>query len=162
MAARGYWQAFQTVRHSIARVLAGDDPGVVAEEEHSTWYRELFAPSVTAGLLRPSDLAGYRSDQVYICGSMHVPPDREAVRDSMPTLFELIEAETEASVRVVLGHFLFVYIHPYMDGNGRIGRFMMNLMLAAGGYPWTIIPLKERSRYMVALEKASVEQDIIP
>jgi hypothetical protein len=39
---------------------------------------------------------------------------------------------------------------------------MMNLMLAAGGYPWTIIPLKERSRYMVTLEKASVEQDIIP
>jgi len=39
---------------------------------------------------------------------------------------------------MVLGHFVFVYIHPYLDGNGRIGRFLMNLMLAAGGYPWTV------------------------
>jgi hypothetical protein len=38
-----------------------------------------------------------------------------------------------AGVRVVLGHFIFVYIHPYMDGNGRMGRFLMNVMLAGGG-----------------------------
>jgi Fic family protein len=44
------------------------------------------------------------------------------------------------SVRVVLGHFVFVYIHPYIDGNGRMGRFLMNLMLASGGYPWAVIP----------------------
>jgi hypothetical protein len=50
----------------------------------------------------------------------------------------LLHQEDEASVRGVLGHFMFVYIHPYMDGNGRMGRFLMNLMLASGGYPWTI------------------------
>jgi len=37
----------------------------------------------------------------------------------------------------VLGHFIFVYIHPYMDGNGRVGRFLMNAMMASGGYLWT-------------------------
>jgi Fic family protein len=51
----------------------------------------------------------------------------------MPAFFELLREETEPAVRVVLGHFVFVYIHPYMDGNGRIGRFMMNLMMASGG-----------------------------
>ena len=65
-------------------------------------------------------------------------------------------------MRVVLGHFVFVYIHPYMDGNGRIGRFLMNVMLAAGGYPWTVIPLEKRDDYMAALESGSVEQDIAP
>ena len=65
-------------------------------------------------------------------------------------------------MRVVLGHFVFVYIHPYMDGNGRMGRFLMNVMLAAGGYPWTVIPLEKRDDYMAALENASVEQDIAP
>jgi len=57
---------------------------------------------------------------------------------------------------------MFVYIHPYMDGNGRIGRFLMNVMLAAGGYPWTVIPVEERNTYMAALEAASVSNNIGP
>ena len=80
----------------------------------------------------------------------------------MPVLFELLQQEPEASVRSVLGHFVFVFIHPYMDGNGRMGRFLMNVMLASGGYPWTVIPVQERKTYMHALEKASVNQDIQP
>jgi Fic family protein len=55
-----------------------------------------------------------------------------------------------------------VSIHPYFDGNGRMGRFLMNAMLASGGYPWTVIPLAQRTRYMNALESASVGQDIRP
>ena len=51
---------------------------------------------------------------------------------------------------------------PYMDGNGRIGRFLMNVMMAAGGYPWIVIPVEDRSRYMTALEHASVGADIVP
>jgi Fic family protein len=65
-------------------------------------------------------------------------------------------------VRVVLGHFFFVNIHPYIDGNGRMGRFLMNAMLASGGYPWTVVPLAQRSRYMSALETASMGRDIRP
>lgn len=162
MAARGYWQAYQVVRNSIEKVLSNDNPGVVAHDVHSTWYREMFAPGVAAGILRPSDLAGYRNAPVFIRRSMHVPPSREAVRAAMPVLFDLLRGETEPSVRVVLGHFIFVYIHPYIDGNGRMGRFMMNIMLASGGYPWTIIPVEQRTTYMSALEEASVNQNIIP
>jgi Fic/DOC family len=162
MAARGYWQAYQAVQNSIGRVLHGDNPGLVADEDHGTWYREMFAPSVTVGLLKPADLAGYRNGQVYIRRSMHVPLNREAVRDAMPAFFDLLSEEKDPAVRVVLGHFVFVYIHPYMDGNGRMGRFLMNLMLASGGYPWTVIPVGDRTIYMEALEKASVGEDIVP
>jgi len=162
MAARGYWQSFQAVRSSIQAVLEGDNPGKVADSDHGSWYRELFAPSVTAGLLAPADLAGYRRGQVYIRGSMHVPVKREAVAECMEALFELLSSEELAAVRVVLGHFFFVFIHPYRDGNGRIGRFLMNLMLASGGYPWTVIPVETRTDYMQALEDASVRQNIKP
>jgi hypothetical protein len=160
MAARGYWQAFQLVKQSIEKVLTGQNPGAVADKDHSAWYRELFAPSVAAGIVRPAGLAGYRSGSVYIRRSMHVPASHEAVRELMPTFFELLEREPEPAVRVVLGHFIFVYIHPYYDGNGRMGRFLMNLMFASGGYPWTVIPLQRRDNYMAALESASVGGDI--
>ena len=93
---------------------------------------------------------------------MHVPLNRDAVRDAMPAFFDLLREEAHPAVRVVLGHFVFVYIHPYMDGNGRMGRFLMNVMMAAGGYPWTVIPPGERNTYMEGLEKASVKENIAP
>jgi len=162
LAARGYWQAYQAVRESVRKVLSGENPGTVTDADHGLWYREMFAPSVTAGIIRPADLAGYRNHQVYIRGSMHVPPRHEAVRDCMPAFFDLLREEAESAALVVLGHFMLVYIHPYMDGNGRIGRFLMNVMLAAGGYPWTIVPLAQREEYMAALEAASTDLNIEP
>ena len=71
-------------------------------------------------------------------------------------------SETDAGARAVLGHWLFGYIHPYPDGNGRMARFLMNTMLASVGYPWTVIPVQRRGDYMAALEQASVHQDIVP
>jgi len=162
LAARGYWQAFNAVKKSIQKILQGENAGKVANTDHGHWYREMFAPGVVAGLLKPSDLAGYRNNQVYIARSRHIPINKEFLPETMETLFQLIENEENAGVRAVLGHFIFVYIHPYMDGNGRMGRFLMNAMLASGGYPWTVIPVQERDTYMKALESASVDHDIRP
>jgi fido (protein-threonine AMPylation protein) len=162
LAARGYWQAFQRVRAVVAEIIAGDDPVALLRTGHREWYRELFQPCVSVGLLEASALAGYRGDPVFLRGSRHVPPRPGVVRDAMPTLFDLLARETEPSVRAVLGHWLFGYIHPYPDGNGRIARFMMNALLAAGGYPWTVIQVQDRGVYMAALEAASIDTDIRP
>lgn len=162
MAARGYYQARKAVEGSINKILAGENAGHIAAREHRAWFRELFAPSVDAKILTAQELAGYRGHQVFIRNASHVPPPVEAVRDMMPALFDLLETEPDASVRAVLGHFLFVFIHPYMDGNGRIGRFLMNAMLASGGYPWTVIEVVRRSEYMDALNEASSKGNIVP
>jgi hypothetical protein len=162
LAARGYFDAFQAVKTSVEKVLGGENAGKVADRDHADWYRALFSPSVTVGLIKAADLAGYRTGPLLIRNSHHVPPSREAVRDMMPLLFDLLTEEKEPSIRVVLGHFVFVYIHPYFDGNGRMGRFLMNVMLASGGYPWTIIPVERRNEYMEALEAASVAGNIEP
>ncbi|OGC91553.1 MAG: hypothetical protein A2W25_03690 [candidate division Zixibacteria bacterium RBG_16_53_22] len=162
LAARGYYQAFQAVKISLAEILSGKNPGEVARSAHHRWYGELFAPSVTAGIVEPHQLAGYRNGPVYIRNSKHAPLPRDALADSMEALFNLIAQEPESAVRAVLGHHLFVFIHPYFDGNGRIGRFLMNAMLASGGYPWTIVRMKNRDQYMHALEAASVGGDIKP
>ena len=162
LAARGYYDAFQSVRQSVEKVLKEGNPGAIAEQDHGDWYRALWGASVHAGIVTAADLAGYRNGPVYIRRSMHTPPPHEAVRDLMPLLFELLTEEQDAAARVVLGHFVFVYIHPYMDGNGRMGRFLMNVMLASGGYPWTVIPVERREDYMAALEAASVDGNIKP
>ena len=162
LAARGYWQAFQLVKGAVEKVIEGDNPGVRARAAHKEWYRELFQPCVAAGLIQPGALAGYRNIPVYLRTSRYVPPRWEAVRDAMPVLFDLIEREPEPSVRAVLGHWLFGYIHPYPDGNGRMARFLMNVMLASGGYPWTVIRVEDRDAYLGALDRASINMDIKP
>ena len=162
MAAHGYWRAFETVQTSLQRILTGENAGEVARGDHGAWYRALFGPSVEAGILSAADLAGYRNAPVYIRNALHVPPPREAVREMMPALFDLLAEEPSAAVRAVLGHFCFVFIHPYMDGNGRIGRFLMNAMMASGGYPWTIIRLDWRDEYLSELDAASARGDIGP
>ncbi len=162
MAARGYYLARVEVEASIGRILADTNAGTLASKDHRIWYRELFAPSVIAGIVKAQDLAGYRGHQVYIRNAAHVPPPVDAVRDMMPALFDLLESEPAACVRAVLGHFVFVFTHPYADGNGRMGRFLMNAMMASGGYPWTVIELERRSVYMAALDEASSRENIVP
>ncbi len=162
LAARGYWQAFQTVKGSVAEIIAGANAGAVVRTAHKNWYGELFQPCVAAGLIPAGALAGYRNDAVYLRTSRYVPPRWEAVRDAMPALFDLLEREADPGVRAVLGHWLFGYIHPYPDGNGRMARFVMNAMLASGGYPWTVIRVEDRDPYLAALDRASIDADIAP
>jgi fido (protein-threonine AMPylation protein) len=162
LAARGYWQAFQAVKGNVEKIIGGANPGSLVRDSHREWYRELFQPCVAAGPIAPGVLAGYRNDAVYLRTPRYVPPRWEAVRDAMPTLFDLLESEREPGVRAVLGHWLFGYIHPYPDGNGRMARFLMNAMLAAGGYPWTVIRMEDRAPYLAALDSASIDLDIRP
>ena len=162
LAARGYWLAFNEVKKSVERVLINENAGDVADQDHGEWYRALFGPSVETGIIKPGDLAGYRNDQVFIRNSMHVPLRKEAILDCMPAFFDHIREEEHPAVRTVLGHWMFVYIHPYMDGNGRMGRFLTNVMLASGGYRWTVVPVERRKEYMDALEIASVKGSITP
>ncbi len=160
MAAKGYHAAFQAVTASLRAILQGKPAPVIINHDLPDWYRALFSPSVQAGLLPGYALAGFRNRAVFIRGSEHVPPPHEAVPELLDTLFELLAAEPSAGVQAILGHFFFVYIHPYSDGNGRIGRFILNALLASGGYPWTVIRVENRKAYMAALENASVRHDI--
>jgi Fic family protein len=148
------------VKANVGEILSGANPGRLARTAHRDWYRELFRPCVAAGLIAPGALAGYRNDAVYLRTSRYVPPRWEAVLDAMPALFDLLENEPEPGVRAVLGHWLIGYVHPYPDGNGRMARFLMNAMLASGGYPWTVVRVEDRTAYLAALDRASIDMDI--
>nr|WP_245276927.1 Fic family protein [Rhizobium leguminosarum] len=137
LAAKGYRLAFEEVRDDIKKILDGAPTGKLLEERHQDWFRAMFSPSVTAGIIKAHQLAGYRSHNVYLRGSSHVPLPPHAIADAMDALFESIEEEPDPRAKAVVAPFLFTYIHPFPDGNGRTARFIMNALLAECGVPWT-------------------------
>lgn len=162
LAASGYYRAYLKVRGSVERILRGGDAGVILAAELEDWHRELFMPCVDAGLMTSADLAGYRRTQVYIAGSRYTPPSAAKVPDSMTAYLDLVRTEPDPRVRAILGHFFFVYIHPFADGNGRTARFVMNASLISAGFRWRIVPIERRDEYMKSLELASLKGDIEP
>ncbi len=163
MAAKGYLQAFNLVKANAGQAYEHSRTATgLFVDHHQAWFRQLFAPSVDAGLLKPSDLIGYRRHMVFLRGSLHSPPHFDHVLDGMDALKECMAEEDDAFVRATLSHWLMGYIHPFMDGNGRMARFTMNLMLAEAGYPWTVIRVDDRDSYMETLEVASVDDNLEP
>lgn len=160
MAAKGYYEAFKAVKNTINNMIKSNTPIEILHAKFPNWYLALFSPAVTAGIIAAEQLSGFRNQAVYIRNAMHVPPPHYAIRDCMDTLFYCLTNEENAAVKAVLVHWLIGFIHPYIDGNGRMARFAMNALLVSNGYPWTIIHVKNRKTYLEALEKASIHGDI--
>lgn len=160
MAAKGYFEAFKKVKQTIDKMVHAKDPIKILRHDFADWYLALFSSAVTVGIIPVAQLAGFRNQAVYIRNSMHVPPPYHVIPDCIDALFDCIKNENDAGVRAVLAHWLFGFIHPYNDGNGRMARFMMNALLLLGGYPWTIIHVENRQKYLTALEAASVNGDL--
>ena len=90
------------------------------------------------------------------------PPDQ--VKPAMSDLIDWYrKAENEGEHPVVIAatfHYRFVRIHPFDDGNGRMARLLMNLILIKHGYTVAIIPIQERNRYIESLEQADKSEDL--
>lgn len=108
------------------------------------------------------DNAGrYRGVTVEISGSNFKPPPPESVPPEMDDLGNWLSSISsvnenygllEAVLYAAVAHTWFVSIHPFIDGNGRVARLIMNLMLMRYGYPIAIITKEDRLRYYDALE----------
>lgn len=96
----------------------------------------------------------YRQSQVFIRGAATEPPPPREVPWRMKKLIEWlgsIQGEHPGKIAAD-AHFRFVEIHPFIDGNGRTARLLMNLVLLGHGYPVAIIKTEERQAYMKAIE----------
>jgi len=102
------------------------------------------------------DLAGfYRASQVLIRGSDYHPPSASKVPQLMREFIKKLNAKTEHPIEhAAYVHFDFVHIHPFIDGNGREARLLMNLILLRAGYPPCYILNAERKKYIDSLERA--------
>ncbi len=160
MAVQGYSIAFDLV---IDRLRQGA-PFTIDEALILDLYGALFRPSVDAGIVAPSELRGWRTINVGLTGGWrHVPPGHHKVPSLIRGLCEFLSREGLRPLsRAVLAHLEFVTVHPFIDGNGRLARLLMNYALLSAGYPWITIRADERHPYFLALETAQVDGDVEP
>lgn len=158
MAVQGYSIAFDEV---ISRVRKrSGQGGLVTSGLILDLYEDLLRPSVDAGIVEPGALRGWRTGNVSLRGWRHVPPNHRKIRDLMDGLEVFSGDETlDPVTRALLVHLEFVTIHPFPDGNGRLGRLLMNLCLMGGGLPWITVRNDERIPFFQSIEAAQVERD---
>lgn len=105
----------------------------------------------------------YRQSNVLISGSRHKPVEHFLVKEKMTELVDWYNDNKNKKHPIEVAsefHFRFVYIHPFIDGNGRTARLLMNLILIRNGYPAAVIRAEDRDRYMKALEEASTSGNL--
>ncbi|MGL5675557.1 MAG: Fic family protein [Cellulosilyticaceae bacterium] len=104
----------------------------------------------------------YRDQQVFISGAEHIPPEPYLIREEMEHFIKWYHEEgihLHPIERAALVHVIFVGIHPFIDGNGRTSRLLLNLELMKSGYPPIVIHVENRLKYYTALDKAHVSKD---
>ncbi|XP_049882800.1 protein adenylyltransferase Fic [Pectinophora gossypiella] len=115
------------------------------------------------GHVDPVEGGQFRRTQVYVGG--HIPPGPSEIQKLMAQFLEWLNSEDALELHPVryaaLAHYKLVHIHPFIDGNGRTSRLLMNLLLMQAGYPPVIIPKQHRHLYYQHLQTAN-EGDVRP
>mgnify|MGYP004002459209 CR=1 FL=1 len=131
---------------------AGRSPDLLLTEETIKKLHALFYSGIDS-----EEAGSYRTSQVAITGSSYKLPEPKEINSLMKSFVESFGKNKELDHPVIHAakiHKEFVFIHPFIDGNGRVARLLMNLVLMKAGYPITLIPKISRPAYIRSLEKA--------
>ena len=121
---------------------------------------------VVQNTLRPeleNQIGKYRTLQVYIRGAEWLPPKSEDVPKEMGSLLSWYSKNKKVLHPLILAayfHSAFETIHPFVDGNGRVGRLLMNFILRKHKYPMINIQNKKKHIYYKSLEDAQLKGDL--
>lgn len=121
---------------------------------------------VIQNTLRPeleNQIGKYRTLQVYIRGTQWLPPKPEDVPKEMGSLLTWYSKNKKVLHPLILAayfHSAFETIHPFVDGNGRVGRLLMNFILHKHKYPMINIPNKKKHIYYQSLEESQLKGDL--
>lgn len=109
----------------------------------------------------PTNAGVFRTVMVRILGSNTVFPNYLKVPILMTEFMSWLTTTQDHPVKIAaIAHFKLVSIHPFVDGNGRTARLLMNLLLLQQGYPLAIIKKEDRKAYIDSLELASSTNDL--
>src|SRR6266545_2532488 len=111
------------------------------------------------------DAGQWRVGYVHIRGAAHTPPHPRVVPQLMADWVAWLDDDGLAYppvLRAALAHVVFEVIHPFSDGNGRVGRLLLNLMLMREGYPPALLPQEWRTGYIHGLHLAQTSGNHSP
>lgn len=105
----------------------------------------------------------YRNVDISIKGSNHTPPSHIKVYDRMKKYFDTINQDgVELYEQIAFSHLQLAKIHPFLDGNGRCARLVLNYNLLKNGLKPIIIEANKKDEYFNYLEEFKVNKDILP
>ena len=133
---------------------------VAKQEDLNEWQIKNIHSLIMKGI--DQDEAGrYRRENVVISGASTTPPDFLHIDREMQQLIQWHERSARVHVieRAAELHARFVKIHPFVDGNGRTGRLLMNFELMKEGYPPAVIRKEDQLAYYDALDEACLSGD---
>jgi Fic family protein len=134
---------------------------VQKKEPFSEWQIKNLHRLVLKGI--DDEYAGvYRNQQVFIAGAKHILPAYYLIQEKMDQMMNWFHHDglhLHPVERGAMLHAIFVGIHPFIDGNGRTSRLLLNLELMKEGYPPVIIKVANRLSYYEALDKAHTTKD---
>lgn len=119
--------------------------------------------AIMSGII--STAGEYRRHDVHIVGASFTPPPPYQIQEEMKQLVEFINENTAELRPVELAahaHYYLAWIHPFDDGNGRMARLLMNLILLRNRYPFAVIKKVDRKKYLDALDAVSGKGDFEP
>lgn len=112
---------------------------------------------------RPMDRGAYRRIPVVITGAVHTPPQPYLVGPQMESwVRELQKTHLHPIVAAALFHLRFEAIHPFIDGNGRTGRLLVNFILMRAGYLPVSVKYEDRVAYYSAFTAFHSDNDVVP
>lgn len=105
----------------------------------------------------------YRNVAVRLKGSETILPNPRKVPELMEEFIKWLQGNnSDHPVKIAIdAHFKLVSIHPFVDGNGRTARLLMNLLLMQAGFPSGIIRKEDRNAYISSLEKGQTKEDLV-
>ena len=144
---------FEAINHRNAIYYVEDI--IKKEEPFSEWQIRNIHQLILKNI--DDDNAGrYRQQNVLISGATNTPPDYTLLNDKMVQFIDWYNTEADLMhpiERAAKVHADFVGIHPFIDGNGRTSRLLMNLELMKAGYPPCVITVENRLAYYEALDQ---------
>lgn len=152
----------ETINHRDAILFIED---LVSDKEPiSEWNIRNIHSLILRGIDN-KNAGRYRMENVVISGAKHIPPKHYEINNLMQELIEEYHNNWVAYhpvVRAALLHGEFVKIHPFIDGNGRTSRLLLNFELMKNGYTPIIIKNEDRAKYYEALDIAHTTMNYEP